>query len=99
MRSSWGHSFPFPVPVQLLPRYQRIQSYALSALPLPGSKLNHEITGAQNSPCHSNRDTSGNGLHNRPGQPVSNPGFRYPNADVLLPLRAWSRREAMREDV
>src|SRR5882672_134681 len=99
LRYSRKPAHPVTVPVRLLPRYQRNPSYALSAHALVRSKMNHEITSPQNSPCLSNRDSSGDGLRSRPGQPISNPVFRSTDADVLLPLRARSRREAMQEDV
>jgi len=41
------------------PRYQQIPSYALSARPLPRSKMNHEITSPQNPPRYSHRNSSG----------------------------------------
>lgn len=61
--------------------------------------MNHGITSPQNPAGHSNRNPSGNSLGGCPGQPVSNFGVGSQNADVLLPLRPWSRIEAVHEDV
>ena|ERR1700730_15106633 len=87
------------VPVLLLPRYQRIPSYALSAHSLPHANMIHDITSPQNPPGDSNRNPSGNRLGSCPGQPLSNFGVGSQDANVLLPLRPWSRGQAVHEDV
>jgi hypothetical protein len=89
----------FTVPVLLLPRYQRIPSHALSVQSLSRAKMNHDITSPQNPASDSNRNPSGNSLGGCPGQPVSDLGVGYQDADVLLPLRPWSRGQAVHEDV
>ena len=61
--------------------------------------MNHDITSPQNPPGDSNRNPSGNRLGSRLGQPVSNLGVGSQDADLLLPLRPWSRGQAVHEDV
>jgi hypothetical protein len=85
--------------VLLLPRYQGIPSYALSAHPLVRAKMNHDVTSPQNPPCDSNRPASGNRFSSRPGQSVSNFCVGSQDANVLLPLRPRGRGQAVHEDV
>jgi len=61
--------------------------------------MNHDIASPQNPPGDSNRNLSGNSLGGCPGEPVSDLGVGSQDADVLLPLRPWSRVEAVHEDV
>jgi hypothetical protein len=61
--------------------------------------MKHDIKSQQNPAGDSNRNPSGNRLSSCPGQPVSNFGVGSQDADVLLPLRPWSRGQAMHEDV